>query len=102
MATKLPWRFKLNPNALDLMADAMGRPDHIFGRDGRPVQSILLGPDENPATASNTVNERTNLHADTVATIITRYAQFAGVTKGQALDVLFETVSTNARCEIAA
>lgn len=103
MATKLPWRLQLKPNALDLMADAMGRPEHLLGKDGKPKQEILLGAENNAATASNILGERVQASASAVATIITRYAAATGISNGQALDALFDVVpSVRTVCEAAA
>jgi hypothetical protein len=103
MATKLPWQLRLKHNALDLMADAMGRPEHIFGKDGKPYQMILLGADENEATASNLLGGRHKPSAEAVATIAKRYAGYAGVSEGEAVEAMFVFVpSPHARCEVAA
>jgi hypothetical protein len=90
MPSKLSHRFKLKPDALQKMADAIGETAYS-GRDGQPSRSIVLGT-ENRSTARKMLAGLHNPSGEAVATITKRHAANRNIPWPDALVELFDIV----------
>lgn len=79
-------RIRIKPDALDLMAEAIG--PGAYRPDGKPRQAILLG--KATGTASKQLAGLHPASATTFATASARYAQAAGIGLWDAAQRLFD------------
>jgi hypothetical protein len=95
MPATLPHRFRLKPDALDRMADAIGTEAYRGGHDGRPNRTIMLGASAR-STASKMLAGIHEPSSDAVATMTKRHAANRNIPWAEALAELFEIVPARA------
>lgn len=96
-APKHPFKVVLRPEALNLMAEAIG-DEAMTGFGGQPSQRILLGHNTT-GTASALISGRTGPSAPAIATIAARYAKATGLDVWDAAREMFAIVPADAGVE---
>jgi len=84
--------FRLKPDALTLMADAIGPSAYRGIKSTRPNRSILTGTNKTGG-ASRLLDNKQLPAAETVVLIAHRYARAAGVSFWQAAEALFDPIT---------